>query len=714
MRTRFISSISIFAMLVGTNAYAQAPSPAVEADAEDLTDESGDIVTVYGTLNPIPVFEYPGQVSVVQRNDIEIFAPSSVSEALIEVPGLEFSGGPRRTGETPAIRGRSGENVLILFDGARQSFISAHDGRFFVDPELLQSAEVVRGPASSLYGSGAVGGVLAFETVDANDLLADDETFGARVRLGYQSVNEETLGSLTAYTRQGSFDLIGNIGLRDSSDIELGDGSVLPSDDDIATGFIKGGLQLSDSLRIEASFQRLNNDAVEPNNGQGIAIGNDVEKDIQSDTYRLSANFSPVGQDLINLSATGYRTETAVEEFDPSLPRTILRDIETTGFNARNTSSFDLGPIETSLTIGGDWYKDEQVGTDDNATAGLRAGVPNGEAEFYGVFAQAEARVPVSRSIDLLIIPGIRYDSFDSESPVDPAGNSDSAWSPRLAASLGSETLRIFGNYSEAFRAPSINELYLNGVHFEIPHPILFDPTRGSFVFANNNFIPNPNLSPETSKSYEGGLSVDFDNVILAGDRFTAKGSYYQSDVRNLINLFVDVAFDPTCFMPPTFSPCSAGTTQSRNLDFAELDGFELESVYENQRIRMKATYSTVNGTDQSDGSDIGTLTPNRFVLDTRVKLPEYDGFVGARVQSAGSFERRSFDSASNALTIAETREEYTVLDLYAGWQPGFLDGVRVDVGVNNVFDTDYDRVFEGVSEPGRNYRAALTWQGNF
>ncbi|MEO1474777.1 MAG: TonB-dependent receptor plug domain-containing protein, partial [Pseudomonadota bacterium] len=167
-------------MLVSAAALAVGAAAAQDASEEELREET---VTVYGTSNPLPVFDYPGQVTVVDRDAIETLAPSTISDALRDVPGLDFAGGPRRTGEAPSLRGLSGQNVLILLDGARQSFTSAHDGRFFVDPELIGTAEVVRGPASALYGSGAVGGVLAFESVDADDLLADDETWGARFRL---------------------------------------------------------------------------------------------------------------------------------------------------------------------------------------------------------------------------------------------------------------------------------------------------------------------------------------------------------------------------------------------------------------------------------------------------------------------------------------------------------------------------------------------------
>ncbi|MEL6859617.1 MAG: TonB-dependent receptor plug domain-containing protein, partial [Pseudomonadota bacterium] len=194
------------ALLVASTALSIAPFAIAQED--DATDEElrEDPVTVYGTSNPLPVFDYPGQVTVVDREAIESLAPSAISDVLRDVPGVDFGFGPRRTGELPSIRGLSGQNVLILLDGARQSFTSAHDGRFFVDPELIGTAEIVRGPASAIYGSGAVGGVLAFESVDADDLLADNEVWGARARVGYQSVNEESLASITAYTRQGAFD----------------------------------------------------------------------------------------------------------------------------------------------------------------------------------------------------------------------------------------------------------------------------------------------------------------------------------------------------------------------------------------------------------------------------------------------------------------------------------------------------------------------------
>ncbi len=691
---------------------------AAAQDAGEEDERREDTVTVYGTSNPIPVFDYPGQVTVIERDTIDTLSPSAVSDMLRDVPGVDFAGGPRRTGEAPSIRGLSGENILILLDGARQSFISAHDGRFFIDPEIIGTAEVVRGPASALYGSGAVGGVLAFETVEAEDLLREGETWGARMRGGYQSVNGESFGTLTAFTRQDNLDALASFGLRQSGDIRLGSGADLPSDDEIATGLVKLGYAFTDAFRADVSWQRFANTAIEPNNGQGTlgtgdaVLDRNVDKDVETETWRAGLRFDPVS-DLVNTRLTVYQSTSGVDEFDATEPRTIIREIETTGASLRNAARFDLSGIRTTLTVGADWYADEQTGRDSSVGDGVRAGVPDGRSEFTGAFAQIEAEIdrPLGLPGRLIVIPAVRHDAFESTSSVDPESNSDEEVSPRLAASYGpAEWFRVFGSYSQGFRAPSINELYLDGVHFPVPHPVLFNPAMGQFVFVNNNFIPNPSLAPETSETVEFGLGVDFRNLVADGDRLQGKISYYESDVEDLIDLSVNFAFDPTCFAPPAFFPCSAGTTSSANVESAELDGVEAEVVYDSERVHARATFASIDGANMMTGEDVGALTPDRLALDLGLKMPEWNARIGTRVQYAGDFERRGADSMGG-LVVVEERDSYAVLDLYATWSPDAAQGLRFDLGIENVFEEDYARVFESVSEPGRNFKIAATWQ---
>ncbi|HMA15360.1 MAG TPA: TonB-dependent receptor plug domain-containing protein, partial [Kiloniellaceae bacterium] len=191
---------------------AQAAPEGVEAEGEVAGATQLDTISVTATRNPIKAFEYPGMVTVTGPQEMQTLQPSSPDDILRFVPGVEFSGGPRRTGEAPSIRGFTGPDVVVLFDGARQNFQSAHDGRFFIDPSVVKQVEVLRGPSSSLYGSGGTGGIIEFRTIDAGDLLAPGETVGGKISTGYQTANRETLGTFTGFTKPvEGLDIVGSV-----------------------------------------------------------------------------------------------------------------------------------------------------------------------------------------------------------------------------------------------------------------------------------------------------------------------------------------------------------------------------------------------------------------------------------------------------------------------------------------------------------------------
>jgi hemoglobin/transferrin/lactoferrin receptor protein len=330
---------------LGLAAPALAQTPASPEPRSSSTDQEtageaaigrpaqDDEITVSATRNPRSAFDYPGQVSVLDRDAVETYAPSDLDDLLRAMPGVDVRGGPRRTGQAVSMRGLGGENVLILIDGARQSFISAHDGRVFLDPELLQSVEAVRGPASALYGSGAVGGVLAFRTARAGDLLGADEAFGYRLRAGYEEGAEDRFTVGTVYGRSGALDGLVSLGGRRSDDIALATGLDLPADDDIATwlanlGYTRGGLG-----EVRFAAQGFRNIAIEPNNGQDARIGGgtgldaDVKKTIDTDTWRLTGGLSPKGLSWLDLNLVAYETQSAVTERELRTPRLTVRDI---------------------------------------------------------------------------------------------------------------------------------------------------------------------------------------------------------------------------------------------------------------------------------------------------------------------------------------------------------------------------------------------------
>src|SRR5688572_8809672 len=164
-RTVRATTLSIAAVLSATSALAQT-TPVTPIPATVL-----DPVSIDATRSTRPLFNVPGSVSVVEGETIDRRQPNHFGDLLRDLPGVEISGGPRPGGIQPNIRGLEGERVQIRIDGARQDFQNEHKGRVFLDPDMLKRVEVVRGPQSTLYGSGAIAGLLSFTTKDAADFL---------------------------------------------------------------------------------------------------------------------------------------------------------------------------------------------------------------------------------------------------------------------------------------------------------------------------------------------------------------------------------------------------------------------------------------------------------------------------------------------------------------------------------------------------------------
>jgi len=715
------TSLTVIALLSGGAAQGQAVveggEPAVSAEAaEQLAQDAApvaeegaeatalDTISVTATRNPIKAFEYPGMVTVIGPEQLETLQPSSPDDILRFVPGVEFSGGPRRTGEVPSIRGFSGPDVVILFDGARQNYNSGHDGRFFIDPSVLKSVEVLRGSASSLYGSGGTGGVIEFRTIDAGDILAPGETVGTKVSTGYQSANRETYGSFTGVaTPVEGLDLVANIAKRDSGSIELGDGSELDnSDDDILSGLGKASYTFAEHHTIEGSFLTFRNDAEEPSNGQGLGSDDIVDKEIRSDTYRLAYSYQNPADNLLGIDAVAYYTDMQVDELRLDdlgagpLGEKLKRDVDTIGFRLDNRSRAMLtDDIGATFTYGGEFNRDEQNGA---SASGDREGVPDATTTFFGLFAQGEFAIAEPFGVlpgDVLIIPGVRFDSYRSSSDLADS-NEDQAVSPRIGVSyLPAEWLNVFASYGHAFRAPHVDELYMSGTHFEIP--------LGPGNTVVNRFVANPDLKPQRTQTFEFGAGMSFKDVFEDRDKLEFKASHFMIWGKDFIDLSVEQREDFFVGCIPALGQCD-GTTTSTNVPKAKLWGDEIEAYYDGPRFIASAGYSRIDGEDRDTGEKLGVLTPDRFTLMGGVKVPEIDSLVGFRSTFAAKFDKVDDES--------EERDAYDVHDIFFAWQPsdGLLKGLRVDLGVDNLFDEDYERVFVGVPEQGINFKGLVSY----
>ncbi len=699
VRGRRLPSARLCWALLATTAIAGGSSTA-SAQALQASDALIlEPVTVTATTNPMAAFEYPGQVTVMPREQIELLNPSSLDDIYQFIPGVQSVGGPRRTGEVPSIRGFDGPDVNVLFDGVRQNFNSGHDGRLFLDPALLSSVEVVRGPTSALYGSGGLGGTLEFRTLDASDFLAPGETMGARGRVGYASVAGEDQYSGTTYGRSHGFDVLGSFSYRDAGDIELGDGSTLRNNESLKSGLVKGSYTGLPDHRFDLSYLGYRGDVTEPANPQGAGSGGLSDKNINNDTVRGAWRWTSSDHKWLDLGVLTYYVRNSVDE--TSLADTaenpagtkLDRQVDTVGIKVDNRTPVALTEnIHTLITYGTEAFRDKQDGSSSSSDDGERLGVPDADADTYAGFVQNEITFEqlFGTPGSWLLVPGLRYDHFKNDADGEPS-NSDGKLSPKVGLSyLPTDWLMLFGNYAHAFRAPTFDEMYADGLHFAIPG------------LADNFFIPNPDLKPQETVNYELGAGLRFRDVVQNGDRASLKGSYFWIDGKDFIDLQVDQPFPPACF-----PPFCNGTTQAVNVHDAELNGTEIEADYDSRRLFLALGYSYLDGEDSDTGRPLGVQQPKTLTARVGLKFPAIDSIIGWRGIFAGRLDKAD---------PGEEQDAYQVHDVFASWQPqaGLLRGLRFDAGVDNIFDKTYTQVYADVVEPGRDYKVALSYTLNW
>lgn len=670
---------TLFLACLGTSISVAAIS---NADAQEKNPTNTlDTVTVYATRTPTSTFEVPAMVMRVDADAPGAAMSSTTSDLLQFVPGVDVESGPRRNGQTVSVRGYDDEAIITLIDGRRQNFEAAHDGRYFIDPALLKSVEIVRGASSAVYGGGGVGGVVAFETKDANDMLAPGENTGALTSLGYRSANGEFAPLVSAYGRTGGLDVIGSLSYRRSGDIRLGDvstqdnSSTLLTKDRVYSGFLKAGYTFADFHTVKVQYDHHRNDGSEPNNGGGsITTSNPtVDKKVRDDQVSFKYAYDNPENRWLSPSLHLYNNVTDVTETDISgsnAGRVQSRRINTLGFTLDNqTQLAEVKGVAQTLSYGFEIYTDKQEGR--ISTGSARPGVPDAEARAYGLYLQDE--ITVQSSIGKwLIVPAARFDSYHSEDN-NAQSQDESQVSPKLSLSyLPNDNLMLFGSLAQAFRAPNMTELYPSGQHFP-----------------GNNFVSDPDLKPETVTTLELGAGYRSSDLVAKGDNARIKASVYRSEGKDFITQKVGTT-----------------TTTNLNIENAVLMGFEIEGEYRLNPITLKVGLSEVFAENDDTGEYLTNNTPLTFVGDVGYDVQSIDSTIGWRTRIA--------DKSDRANSSMSRTDGYAVHDIYYRWRPsrGKLQNATLDLGVENLFDKAYSTRYGSLLEEGRSYvaKASMKW----
>ncbi len=543
------------------------------ADSSPSLVSSLDTVTVYATRSPRSLFDVPAIVSDIDAGDAGNVLSGDIADLLEFTPGVSVEGGPRRTGQTVSIRGFDDESIITLVDGRRQNFESTHDGRFFLDPSLLKSVEIVKGASSAIYGGGAIGGVLAFETKDAADILKPGQSLGASGAFGYRSASNEFAPIVTAYGRSQGWDVLGSLAYRYTGNIKQGGSYRLNNENRIFSGLLKAGYTFADFHTAKFQFQSFNDNGMEPNNPQTAITGSNplVDKSIADYQFSLKYAYDHPNNPWLKPKTHLYYNRSDVTETDLSGDndgRVQSRDMETLGFTLDNQSRFDSHALSHILSYGFEIYRNQQTGKSSTESSGMRGGVPNASTVNYGFYAQDEVAWQ-GQAGKISLIPALRYDAYSSSAQADNLSQDADRVSPKIAVSYSPiDPFMMFGSWAKAFRAPNLTELYPIGQHF--PAFCFSPPLPGGGCVGTpvNRFEPNPNLRPESVQTIEFGGGIKFGSLFGKNDRFAIKGSWHSSRGNDFISQHIDT---PIGILP--MAPAAAAQGQNRGQNQGQAQG---------------------------------------------------------------------------------------------------------------------------------------------
>lgn len=660
---------------------------AAPVQADDAADRviTLDTITVTTTKTENAVVDQLAGASVVTRTDLDRIQPDRISDALVGVPGLEVS----EDGDDPAssinIRGlQDFGRVNVMIEGARQNFQrSDHgaDGTFYLEPELIKRVDIVRGPVATIYGSGAIGGVVNFLLKDPEDIVEPGETWALQSKAGYTTNEDGILISTTGAVQPSEAGgILGNIVYRDDGEYRDGSGDVVRnSDENILSTLIKGRFRPADGHIIEASYTHQDADyttrIVRPT-GKVTARGTTTKDDTATVKWQYDAPDNP----LIDWSLSTYYTTTESNQ------KLLLSGgtstvgskrefrIRTGGADFHNTSEFHTGSIAHALTIGGDIFRDKIRVEDGDPAGGADEFTPTGKQIAYGAFIQDEIEV----TDRLELVGALRFDGYE----LSGGGKKSTGTriSPKITVGITPfRGIQFYAGHAEGYRAPAVTEAFNSGTH---PAPPAFAIT------------PNPNLKPETAQNYEPGVNLKFDGIVADGDAFRAKATVFRNEVKNYIDAFLTGFMPAGCFRPP-FNTC--GTFQYQNISKARLEGAEVEATYDAGTHFAQVAYTHIRGDDLAADVPLTSVNPDKLVTTAGLRFLEERLTIADRWTMVDAQNRLPGVNRTGGVVVA--RGSHDPVDLFATYDHNRYFSTAITL--KNILDESYTKYLNLDPSPG-------------
>lgn len=462
---------------------------AVTAQTSNSIPSLDNIVVTPGRITQLES-DVIGDVTVINKKELERAGQTSVAEILAKQPGVQFysSGGPQSvTGVY--LRGTNPNQTLVLMDGLRINSSTAGGVNWnTIDPSIIERIEILRGSASSLYGSDAIGGVINIITRKTGE----DRPLSAWGNVGY-GTHDTFKSSVGLSGAKDGWDYALSTFMASSSGFnatrpELGEFYYHPDKDGYERHGFSGSLGYS----------------WKPDHHIGLSmVNNYINGDFDSGQPSMFGNPHPAvartRQQAYSITSTNQITPTWQSILRFGLTKETSDSRAGTSWN----TSFE------SLQRSWNWQNNFSINENHNITAlleRLEERIQHSE-DFNGTTRNTNAVGVIYRG---------KFNKLRTQASV--RNDNISSYGSKRTGSLGLDydlsdnwSVGVAGN--TGFRAPTFSDLYYPTADYPGAAP-----------------ASNPNLKPEKSRNIEA-------HIKYANDTTQLNATFYQNKIRDLIVL---------------------------------------------------------------------------------------------------------------------------------------------------------------------------------
>jgi len=630
-------------------------------------------IIVTATRSPRMLRDVPANTTVLTAEDMERSAARQLDDLLRLTPGIDIDRpmGVLYTSPAVSVRGMGGRasegRTLVLLDGVpiNNSYSGGVAWNSFAATDI-ERIEVVRGAASALYGSNAMGGAINLITrgwssqsqTTARLSFASQNTPATEVR------HSASLGRV-AYTLTGTY-------LNSDGYIVVPEEKRKDYDQERTMESSSVGARMRYALSPDATLTlNATHYTDDANAGRPLYTGTSTQDRFSLTYSGLVGGLNWQGGFFANLDDYEWTYDTGsakdLVNYVSNQPKKQL------GMSGRTT--MPLGP-SNNLSLAID-YKWGQVDSEDRYVQVERRVETSGKQQTFGLAADNEF-TPNDR---LSLFIGARYDvinTFDGsalDTDVDAArmaydDQTHHNVSPRLGLVYHPDqatTLRA--SVGRAFQAPNLYNLYR------------------TWKYYSTTYAGNPDLDPERLTSYEVGVDRTF------GSRILGRLTLYRNNADDFIySILTDV---------------ENKIKTKQNVGEVKMQGLEAEiSVFPATELSLSAAY-TYNESTIESFEDNPDLDGKYLTYAPKHKVSVSAGYADPRLLTADLTTRFVAERFSDdANTDAKTLDSYFLVDLRLARR--VTDAFEISMAVTNILDRDYEEK-SGYLAPGRLISAGLT-----